>query len=103
MSYQRYLTQESRPFNPIELAKESEKIVCSGNKRKYTDFYCTGVYGGISTGYLVGCDLRCFFCWVNKSRDFPEKYGKFYSPAHVFSFLYSSAKKGKRSYDYKII
>jgi len=95
MSYQRYLTQESRPFNPIELAKESEKIVCSGNKRKYTDFYCTGVYGGISTGYLVGCDLRCFFCWVNKSRDFPEKYGEFYSPAHVFSFLYSSAKKGK--------
>lgn len=95
MSYQRYLTQESRPFNPIELAKESEKIVCSGNKRKYTDFYCTGVYGGISTGYLVGCDLRCFFCWVNKSRDFPEKYGEFYSPAHVFSFLYSNAKKGK--------
>lgn len=95
MSYQRYLTEKSRPFNPIKLAGETEKIVSSGDKRKYTDFYCTGVYGGISTGYLVGCDLRCVFCWVNKSRDFPERYGKSYSPAQVFSFLYSNAKKGK--------
>jgi len=95
MSYQGYLTKESRPFNPIELAKETAKIVCDGNRRKYTEFYCTGVYGGISTGYLVGCDLRCFFCWVNKSRDYPEKYGEFCSPAQVFSFLYSNARKGK--------
>jgi len=95
MSYQRYLTRGSPPFNPIELAKETAKVVCDGNRRKYTEFYCTGVYGGISTGYLVGCDLRCFFCWVNKSRDFPEKYGEFCSPAQVFSFLYSNARKGK--------
>ena len=95
MSYQRALTKDSQPFNPVELAKETEKIVCSGNKRRYTDFYCTGVYGGISTGYLVGCDLRCIFCWVNKSRDFPERYDEFYSPAQVFNFLYSNAKKGR--------
>ena len=95
MFYPRYLTKQSRPFDPKDLARETEKIICRGNRRKYTDFYCTGVYGGISTGYLVGCDLRCFFCWVNKSRDYPEKFGDYYSPAQVFGLLYSNARKGR--------
>jgi len=93
MPYQRYLTRESQPFNPIELAKQTEKLVSNNNQRKYTHFYCTGVYGGISTGYLVGCCLRCFFCWVDESRDFPERYGKFYSPEQVFNILDLNAKR----------
>ena len=49
-SYQRFLTPSSKPFDPIELAEETEAIVTrrgpDGLERKYTDFYATGVYGG---------------------------------------------------------
>ena len=92
-TYPRYLEPGLTPFDPLELAKRTEEIVCHGDHRKYTKFYCTGVYGGISTGYACGCCLRCIFCWVNWSRDFPEKYGVFRSPAEVFSQLSRVARK----------
>jgi uncharacterized Fe-S cluster-containing radical SAM superfamily protein len=94
-AYQRYLEPGFTPFDPLELAKQTEKIVCQGNRRKYTKFYCTGVYGGIATGYTCGCCLRCIFCWVERSRDFPEKYGKFYSPVEVFYRLSRVARKAR--------
>lgn len=92
-AYQRYLEPGFTPFDPLELAKQTEKIVCQGNRRKYTKFYCTGVYGGIATGYTCGCCLRCIFCWVNWSRDFPEKYGLLRSPEKAFSRLSHAARK----------
>jgi uncharacterized Fe-S cluster-containing radical SAM superfamily protein len=70
--YPAYLTKGFIPYDPIELWRLTEEKVCQGDARKYTDFYCVGVYGGISTGYTVGCCLRCVFCWVNFSRDFPD-------------------------------
>jgi len=94
-AYQRYLQPGFTPFDPLELAAETEKIVCRGDRRKYTKFYCTGVYGGIATGYACGCCLRCIFCWVNWSRDFPERYGFFRSPADVFSQLSRVARKAR--------
>jgi len=93
--YQRYLEPGFTPFDPLELARETEEIVCRGDCRKYTKFYCTGVYGGIATGYACGCCLRCIFCWVNWSRDFPEKYGVFRSPAEVFSQLSRVARRAR--------
>ncbi len=92
-NFPRFLTRDSKPFNPIALAKKNEKIVCNDNSRRYTDFYCTGVYGGISTGYLTGCCLRCIFCWVSLSREYPEKYGKFYSAEEAASLLIHNARK----------
>jgi len=92
-NYQRYLEPVFIPFDPLELAKQTEEIVCRGDHRKYTKFYCTGVYGGIATGYTCGCCLRCVFCWVDWSRDFPEKYGSFYSPAEAFRKLSRVAHK----------
>jgi len=92
-AYQRFITPSFKPFNPVELAIETEKIVCKGNQRKYTDFYATGVYGGIATGYTVGCCLRCVFCWVDWSRDFPEKFGNFCSPEEAFKRLSAAAYK----------
>jgi len=64
--YPRYVTPNFEPFDPVELARETEKIVTRYNEdgkceRKYTAFYATGVYGGIATGYTVGCCLRCCF------------------------------------------
>ncbi len=93
--YQRYIVPESPPFDPIELTRQTAALTCRQAERKYTDFYCTGVYQGISTGYLVGCNLRCAFCWVNWSRDFPEEHGVFYSPeAASRQLLHNARKKG---------
>ncbi|MEM3573799.1 MAG: radical SAM protein [Nitrososphaeria archaeon] len=102
--YQRFLTQGFKPFNPLELAKETEKIVTrrgnEGLERKYTDFYSVPVYGGIATGYAVGCCLRCIYCWSNWSRDFPERFGSFYSPRQVAQNLFRAAEEGIAYSDY---
>jgi uncharacterized Fe-S cluster-containing radical SAM superfamily protein len=94
-NYQRYLQPGFTPFDPVELARQTEKIVCRGDQRKYTKFYCVGVYGGIATGYTCGCCLRCVFCWVNWSRDYPEKYGAFKSPDQAFNQLSRVARKAR--------
>ena len=85
--YIRYLEPGFMPFDPLELAKQTEEIVCRGDRRKYTKFSCPRMYGGIATGYACGCCLRCIFCWVHWSRDFPEKHGFFASPEEVFHKL----------------
>ena len=92
-SYPRYLVPGFEPFDPIELARQTEQIVCDGNRRKYTKFSCPRMYGGIATGYACGCCLRCIFCWVHWSRDFPEKYGSFKSPDDVFDELSRMARR----------
>jgi uncharacterized Fe-S cluster-containing radical SAM superfamily protein len=91
--YPGYLQQGFEPYDPIELMRLTERRVCQGDARKYTDFYCVGVYGGISTGYLVGCCLRCVFCWVSPSRDFPDRYGRFYPPDQVAERLTTNARR----------
>ncbi|MHA1593487.1 MAG: radical SAM protein [Candidatus Baldrarchaeia archaeon] len=95
--YPRYVTPGFKPFDPVKLAEWTEKIVTrrteAGQERKYTAFYATGVYRGIATGYTVGCCLRCIFCWVDWSRDFPERFGTFYSPEAVFQKLVETARK----------
>jgi len=96
-TYQRYLEPGFIPFDPLELAKETEMIVCRGDRRKYTKFICTRMYGGIVTGYACGCCLRCIFCWVHWCRDFPEKYGHFYSSAEAFRELSRVARKARVS------
>jgi uncharacterized Fe-S cluster-containing radical SAM superfamily protein len=90
--YPRYLEPGFTPFDPLELAKQTEEIVCKGESRKYTKFSCPRMYGGIATGYACGCCLRCIFCWVHWSRDFPEKYGTFKSPDEVFNELSRMAR-----------
>ncbi len=104
MSYPRFLTAESKPFDPLELAKETEKIVTregpEGLERKYVDFYSVPVYRGISTGYAAGCCLRCIYCWSNWSRDFPERLGEFYSPRETAERLFEAAERGITYSDY---
>lgn len=87
MSYPRGLTKGAEPFNPIEVNRETEKIVIKGDKRKYNTFRLENFYGQIATARAVGCNLRCGFCWINPSRDYPEDYGKFYSPKEVHEKL----------------
>ena len=96
-TYQRYLEPGFTPFDPLELAKRTGKIVCHSDSRKYTKFCCTRMYGGIATGYTCGCCLRCIFCWVHWSRDFPEGYGRFYSPAEAFRQFSRIGRKARVS------
>jgi len=102
--YQRFLTPDFKPFNPLELARETEDIVTrqgpEGLERKYTDFYSVPVYRGIATGYAVGCCLRCVYCWSDWSRDFPERFGEFYSPKGVAQRLFKAAEDGIVYSDY---
>jgi len=97
-TYQRFLTPNFIPFDPLELAKETEKIVTrpgrEGLERKYVGIYSAPVYRGIATGYAGGCCLRCIYCWANWSRDFPEKLGEFYSPKEVAQRLFKAAENG---------
>lgn len=81
------------PFDPLEVARRTEEIVCRKDARKYTKFYCVGVYGGISTAYTVGCCLRCIFCWVDFSRGFPESRGEFYTSEEVATRLMENARR----------
>lgn len=96
--YQRFLKPGFRSFDPLELARETEKMVTrkgpEGLERKYTDFYSVPVYGGIATGYAAGCCLRCIYCWSNWSRDFPDKFGRFYSPKEASLKLFKAAEEG---------
>ncbi|NVM00990.1 MAG: radical SAM protein [Candidatus Helarchaeota archaeon] len=106
--YPRFITFKSEPFDPLELAGETERIVTrkgpDGLERKYVDIYSVPVYRGIATGYAVGCCLRCIYCWTNWSRDFPEKYGKFYSPKELAQRLFRAAEDGvKRWKSYRKI
>ena len=98
MTYQRFLKPDFKPFDPLDLANETEKIVTRrfehGVKRKYVAFYSAPVYQGIATGYAVGCCLRCIYCWTNWSRDFPERFGRFYSSEEAARELIQSALKG---------
>ncbi len=103
MKYPRFITKNSKPFDPIELAKETEKIVTrrgDGLERKYTAFYSVPVYRGIATGYAVGCCLRCIYCWSDWSRDFPELFGEFYSPNEAAKRLFKAAEEGITHSDY---
>ena len=88
------------PFDPLELARRTEKIVCKGLKKKYDGFPVLakdlgeGGHPCISP-WSSGCCLRCFYCWAPWSRDYPEKYGKFYTPKEVVKTLYLIARKRK--------
>jgi uncharacterized Fe-S cluster-containing radical SAM superfamily protein len=97
-SYQRFLAPGFLPFNPVELAMDTERIVTregpEGLERKYAGIYSAPVYRGIATGYAVGCCLRCIYCWGNWSRDFPDIFGEFYSPKTVAEKLFKAAEAG---------
>ena len=97
-TYQRFLARGFTPFDPLALAEETGKKITregpEGLERKYTGIYSAPVYRGIATGYAVGCCLRCMYCWSNWSRDFPEKFGKFYSPKNVAKALVKAAEGG---------
>ena len=100
--YPRWVTRDSRPYDPLRVARMTERLVCKGiittmgstvYLRKYTSFYVAKTYGRAANAYTVGCCLRCIFCSVERSRDFPERYGVFYTPKDVVQRLLRLAEE----------
>ncbi|MGC9121418.1 MAG: radical SAM protein [Thermogladius sp.] len=88
-------------LDPFKLTEEVYKSVVrvAGNveERRYYRFRGARWYGGIATGDVVGCNLRCKFCWSWRYSYFSDK-GDFYSPSRVFSTLTDIASR--RGYRY---
>ncbi len=85
-------------YDPIELGKKTEKIVCKDGKRKYYRFRATRFYGGSATADTVGCNLRCVYCWNWRINNNPSAYGTFYSPVDVARRLSSMARRHGYTY-----
>jgi len=61
------------PHNPLELAKQTEEIVVRDGKRPYRSISVEPFYRQIASARSVGCNLRCRFCWIDKTRDYPRR------------------------------
>jgi len=79
-------------YNPIDLSKKIEDLVLKDKKRKYYRFRPARFYGGIATADIVGCNLRCKFCWSGNSVWNTKNIGKFYSPQEVAEIIINIAK-----------
>jgi len=81
------------PLNPVERAKDVERIVMQNGKRLYYRFRAAPYYGGIATADAIGCSFLCAYCW-NYSRNLnPARFDKYYSPQQVASNLLRIARK----------
>ncbi|MBO3801873.1 MAG: radical SAM protein [Candidatus Brockarchaeota archaeon] len=69
------------------------KVIDNIEYRKYYRFRGGRWYGGIATGDVVGCNLKCRFCWSWRQRDNALQYGKFYDSSQVCSRLVMIANK----------
>ncbi len=87
-------------YNPFELGDYVKGAVTrdvSGiEMRRYYRFRGGRWYGGVATGDVVGCNLRCKFCWSWRYSHYTDK-GFFYTPQQVFETLTDIASsKGYR-------
>lgn len=77
-------------FSPIELIEVVRRWVTRDvngvEERRYYRFRGGRWYGGIATGDVVGCNLRCKFCWSWRFSHVLDK-GDFYDPQQVFERL----------------
>ncbi len=96
MKIPRELKPGQPPFNPVELSRLIENIVAKNvngtQLRKYTHFRVVRFYQRSATAFTVGCNLRCFFCWSSRARDYPESYGVYYTPREVVDKLVKLCK-----------
>ncbi len=72
-------------YDPLKLARSVAEVVCKDTLRKYYRFRGGLFYGGSAAADVVGCNLRCAFCWSAGSRRLDI--GEFYSPQEVANKL----------------
>lgn len=86
------------PFRLTEIVeKQVTRLVSGIQERRYYRFRGGKWYGGISTGDVVGCNLRCKFCWSWRYSYYGDK-GWFESPESAFNKISSIATKCKYRY-----
>ena len=87
-------------INVHDLTATTQKRVCripfpDQHLRKYYRFrYSSQFYGGIVTGDVVGCNLRCAYCWSQKTAWHPRK-GSWYAADQVVKALLNLAQKNQ--------
>ncbi|MFX0084077.1 MAG: radical SAM protein [Candidatus Hodarchaeota archaeon] len=80
------------------LTRKTIEKVCQDSfsnrlSRKYYRFrYSSQFYGGIVTGDVIGCNLRCAYCWSQKTAWNTRK-GSWYDPNQVVNALLNLSKK----------
>lgn len=83
-------------LDPFKIAEIMEKQVVRRVEgvveRRYYRFRGGRWYGGIATGDVVGCNLRCKFCWSWRYSYYGDK-GWFESPSSAFAKITSIASK----------
>ncbi|MEM4717766.1 MAG: radical SAM protein [Desulfurococcaceae archaeon] len=86
------------PFKLSEIVERQVVRMNSGRyERRYYRFRGGRWYGGISTGDVVGCNLRCKFCWSWRYSFYSDK-GWFESPVSAFKKLVDIATKCRYRY-----
>jgi uncharacterized Fe-S cluster-containing radical SAM superfamily protein len=80
-------------YDPLELARQTARMVCRGTGRKYYRFRPARFYGGIATADCLGCNLRCAFCWAWEQLHRVQRLGQFYEPTEVAGRLAAIARK----------
>jgi len=92
----------STGYDPVALARAVYPKVCIVKNgveyRKYYRFRGGRWYGGIATGDVVGCNLRCRFCWAWSRGSYRIDIGSFYSPDEALKRMLSIALE--RGYRY---
>lgn len=81
------------PFDPLEIASETEKIVVDKGKRKYYRVRATGFYGGIVTADAVGCCFLCAYCWNFGRNLHAEAAGEFVAAEEMAGKLLAMARR----------
>ncbi|MBO3769282.1 MAG: radical SAM protein [Candidatus Brockarchaeota archaeon] len=95
----------SKPaYNPLELTERVREFAIrirpdGLEERRYYRFRGGLWYGGIATGDVVGCNLRCGFCWSWREASHRMSKGFLCKPDEVFRRLVSIAEKHK----YKLV
>jgi len=90
----------SKGYNPVRIADEVKKHVTkiSGGieLRRYYRFRGGRWYGGIATGDVIGCNMKCKFCW---SWHFKDRYdlGELLTPEEAAERLVKIARTNNYS------
>ncbi|MEM0211302.1 MAG: radical SAM protein [Candidatus Methanomethylicia archaeon] len=85
-------------YDPIELTEIVKRFVVKVDVdgfelRKYYRFRGGRWYGGIATGDVVGCNLRCGFCWSWRDASHNMVKGFFCTPRDVYQKLMEIANR----------
>ena len=84
-------------YDPAEMAERLEPVVAPWRGgvqlRRYYRFRRDRWYGGIVTGDVVGCILRCGFCWAYRFTWGNPRAGKLLSPGEAAERLIELARQ----------